>query len=53
MTSLQSGGSEGLGDGLSEVVAEYAFFQSYAPSVCSDQPDFTDRPSNFATLAVE
>jgi len=53
VTCLQSEGSEGLGDGLSEIVAEYAFFQSYAPFVFSDQLDFTDRPSNFATLAVE
>jgi len=33
VTCLQSEGSEGLGDGLSEIVAEYAFFQSYVSSV--------------------
>jgi len=30
---LQSEGSEGQGDGLSEIIAEYAFFQTYASSV--------------------
>jgi len=53
VTCLQSEGSEGLGDGLSEIVAEYAVFKSYASFFFSDQLDFTDRPSNFATLAVE
>jgi len=51
VTCLQSEGSESLGDGLSEIVAEYAFFQSYVSSVFSDRLDFTDRPSNFATVS--
>jgi len=55
VTCLQSEGSEGLGDGLFEIIAEYAFIQTCASSVFSDRLDFTDRPSHhlLLSLAVE
>jgi len=49
---LQSEGSEGQGDGLSEIIAEYAFFQTYASSVFSNRLDFTDRPSHHLLLSL-